>query len=177
VRTVTRLVSALLALALLVGGLLVALEIAAAALGREDDLVLPWRDWRQDLLDTPWEDYVVRLVLAAMLAAGLLLLFLLFARRRPTAVRLADRSAGATADLDRGGLERHLSSCLDRVEGVGGVGVRVRGGKARVSAVTPARDTAPVEASLRNAAERALGELGLASPLPVRVAVSSRRES
>jgi hypothetical protein len=57
------------------------------------------------------------------------------------------------------------------------VGVRVRGGKARVSAVTPARDTAPVEASLRNAAERALGELGLASPLPVRVAVSSRRES
>ena len=176
-RIATRLVSTLLALALLVGGLLLALEILAAGLGREDDLVVPWRDWRQDLLDTPWEDYVVRVVLAAMLAAGLLLLLLLFARRRPTAVRLADRSSGATAELDRGGLERHLSSCLSRVDGVAGTGVRVRGGKARVSAVTPARDTAPVEASLRNAAERALGELGLASPLPVRVVVSSRRES
>lgn len=176
-RTLTRLVSALLALALFVGGLLLALEIVVAALGREDDLVVPWRDWRQNLLDTPWEDYVVRVVLAAMLVVGLLLLVLLFARRRATAVRLADRSAGSTAELDRSGLERHLTACMRNVEGVGGVGVRVRGGKARISAVTPARETAPVEASLRNAAERALGELGLASPLPVRVAVSSRRES
>ena len=175
-RTVTRLVSALLALALLVGGLLAALEIVAAGLGREEDLVVPWRDWRADLLDTPWDDYVVRVVLAVTLAVGLLLLFLLLARRRPTAVRLAERSGGATAELDRSGLERHLSSCLDRVEGVGSVGVRVRGGKARVSAVTPARDTAPVESSLRSAADRALGELGLASSLPVRVAVTSRRE-
>ena len=175
-RTVTRLVSALLALALLVGGLLAALEIAAAGLGREDHLVVPWRDWRQDLLDTPWEDYVVRVVLAGLLAAGLLLLFLLLARRRPTAVRLVDRADGATADLDRGGLERHLAACMDRVEGVSTVGVRVRGGKARISAVTPARDTAPVESSLRGAADRALGQLGLATSLPVRVSVSSRRE-
>ena len=176
-RTVTRLISALLALAFIVGGLLAALEILAAGLGREDHLVVPWRDWREDLLDTPWEDYVVRVVLAATLAVGLLLLFLLLARRRPTAVRLETRTDGATAELDRSGLERHLSSCLQRVDGVGGVGVRVRGGKARVSAVTPARDTAPVESSLRSAADRALGELGLGSSLPVRVAVSSRRDS
>jgi hypothetical protein len=176
VRTVTRLVSALLAVALLAGGLLVALEIAAAALGREDDLVVPWRDWRQNLLDTPWEDYTVRVVLAAMVVGGVLLLLLLLARRRPTAVRLAGRADGTTAELDRSGLERHLTSCLQRVEGVGGTSVRVRGGKARISAVTPARDTAPVESSLRGAADQALGELGLASSLPVRVAVSSRRE-
>jgi len=176
VRTVTRLVSALLALALLVGGLLAALEIAAAGLGREDDLVVDWRDWRQDLLDTPWEDYVVRLVLAAMVAVGLLLLFLLLARRRPTAVRLSDRVAGSAADLDRGGLERFLAARLDRVDGVGSAGVRIRGGRARVTAVTPARDTAPVESALRSATDAALGELGLATSLPVRVAVSSRRE-
>ena len=176
-RIVTRLVSALLALALLVGGLLAALEIAAAGLGREDDLVVPWRDWRQDLLETPWEDYIVRVVLAAMVAVGLLLLFLLFSRRRPTAVRLADRTDGARAELDRSGLERHLRSCLQRVEGVGDLAVRVRGGRARIAAVTPVRDTAPVESSLRAAAEEALGQLGLASPLPVRVAVTSRRES
>ena len=176
-RTVTRLVSALLALALLVGGLLAALEIAAAGLGREDHLVVPWRDWRQDLLDTPWEDFTVRVVLAALLAAGILLLFLLLARRRPTAVPLADRVAGSAADLDRGGLERFLAARLERVDGVGGTNVKVRGGKARVTAVTPARDTAPVESSLRGAADAALGELGLATSLPVRVSVSSRRES
>ncbi|HZB72854.1 MAG TPA: DUF6286 domain-containing protein [Acidimicrobiales bacterium] len=176
-RTVTRLVSALLALALLVGGLLAALEIAAAGLGREDHLVVPWRDWRQDLLDTPWEDFTVRVVLAALLAVGVLLLFLLLARRRPTAVPLADRVAGSAADLDRGGLERFLAARVSRVDGVGGASVKVRGGKARVTAVTPARDTAPVESSLRGAADTALGELGLASSLPVRVSVSSRRES
>ncbi|MCI3948350.1 MAG: hypothetical protein K0R11_284 [Acidimicrobiales bacterium] len=176
-RTVTRLVSALLALALLVGGLLAALEIAAAGLGREDHLVVPWRDWRQDLLDTPWEDFTVRVVLAALLAAGVLLLFLLLARRRPTAVPLADRVAGSAADLDRSGLERFLAARVSRVDGVGGANVKVRGGKARVTAVTPARDTAPVESSLRGAADAALGELGLASSLPVRVSVSSRRES
>jgi hypothetical protein len=177
VRTVTRLVSALLALAMLVGGALAALEIAAAGLGREEDLVVPWRDWRQDLLDTPWEDFTVRVWLFAILGVGALLLFLLLARRRPTAVRLADRVAGARAELDRSGLERHLTACLQRVDGVGGVGVRVRGGKARISGVTPARDTAPVESSLRGAADRALSELGLASSLPVRVAVSSSRDS
>jgi Family of unknown function (DUF6286) len=177
VRTVTRLVSALLALALLVGGLLAALEIVAAGLGREEDLVVPWRDWRADLLDTPWDDYVVRVVLAVTLAVGLLLLFLLLARRRPAAVRLADRTDGATAELDRGGLERHLAASLRRVEGVASVAVRVRGGKTKVTAVTPSRDTAPVESGLRRALDQALSHLGLASPLPARVSVVSRRES
>jgi hypothetical protein len=176
VRIVTRLVSALLALALLVGGALAALEILAAGLGREDDLVAPWRDWRRTLLDTPWEDYTVRVVLAITLAVGLLLLFLLLAPRRPTAVPLAPKADGASAELDRSGLERYLSSRLRRVDGVATTSVRVRGGRARVSAVTPGRETTTVEQSLRRAAEDALGELGLASPLAVRVAVSSRRE-
>jgi hypothetical protein len=92
-------------------------------------------------------------------------------------VPLADRVAGSAADLDRGGLERFLAARVSRVDGVGGASVKVRGGKARVTAVTPARDTAPVESSLRGAADTALGELGLASSLPVRVSVSSRRES
>jgi hypothetical protein len=177
VRIVTRLVSAVLALALLVGGLLAALEIAAAGLGREEDLVVPWRDWRQDLLETPWEDFTVRVWLTAILAVGALLLFLLLVPRRPTAVPLADRVAGSAAELDRSGLEHHLAACLQRVDGVGGARVRVRGSRVLVSAVTPGRDTGPVESSLRSAADAALRQLDLARSLSVRVAVSSRRES
>ena len=175
-RTVTRLVSALLALALLAGGLLVALEVAAAGLGREDHLVLPWRDWRETLLDTPWDDFAVRLVCAILVAVGALLLFMLLAPRRPRAVGLAPRVDGATADLDRSGLERWLAIRVGKADGVASSDVRVRRGTARVQAVTPSRETASVEQSVANAAHAALAELGVASSLPVRVSVVSRRE-
>ncbi|CAN5608908.1 hypothetical protein BH18ACT1_BH18ACT1_09560 [soil metagenome] len=175
-RIVTRLVSTLLALALLVGGALAVLEITAAGLGRDDHLVLPWRDWRQTLLDTPWEDFAVRLVCAVLVALGLLLLFLLVAPRRPRAVALAPRVDGATADLDRSGLERWLAVRVSKADGVASSSVRVRGGKAKVQAVTPARETAAVEQAVTTTADAALAELGLGSSLPVRVSVISRRD-
>jgi len=176
VRLLTRLVSAVLAIVLLVGGVAVAVEILVAAIGREQPLWLPWDEWRRTGVETPWSDPVTRTVLIAVVAVGFLLLFLLFAPRRARAVPLAHRVAGAEADLDRGGLERWLEGRMARVDGVAAATVRVRRGAARVRASTPARETADVRERVRAAASAALGELDLASALPVRVAVDSARE-
>lgn len=174
-RILTRAVSALLALALLAGGVLVALEILVAGLGREKPLVLPWDDWRRTALDTPWRDADARLAFILMIVIGALLLLLLVARRRPTTVALEHRVDGSDAELDRAGLERWLTARLEQVDGVSGARVRVRGGKAKVRAETPARETVALQESLRSTAAGHLDELGLARPLPLRVAVASRR--
>jgi Family of unknown function (DUF6286) len=176
VRTLTRLVSAVVALLLLAGGLLAALEIAAAGLGRDDDLALPWRDWRREALETPWEDPAVRVTLVAVLAVGLLLLFLLLVPRAPRGLPLVPRVEGASADLDRAGLERWLGARLGRVDGVAGPSVRVRRGGVRVRVSTPGRETGSVELGVRAAAETALADLGLVSVPPVRVSVIPRRD-
>lgn len=176
-RIATRALSALLALALLAGGVVVALEIASAALGREQPLVLPWDEWYQHGIDTTWTSTGWRVVFVALVAAGLALLVVLLARRPPTSLALEHRVDGADAEVDRVGLERWLSSRLQDVDGVSGAKIKVRGHKARVKAVTPGRQTGPVRESLGTAARQALDDLDLARPLPVRVAVSSQRES
>lgn len=43
-------------LVLLVGGLLVAVEIALQALGRDATWVLPWDTWYRDGIETQWSD-------------------------------------------------------------------------------------------------------------------------
>lgn len=174
-RVLTRVVSALLALALLAGGVLVTLEILVAGIGRERPLVLPWDEWRRTALDTPWRDADARLAFILMIVVGGLLLLLLVARRRPTAVPLLHRVDGSDAEVERSGLERWLTARLEQVDGVSGARVRVRGGKAKVTAETPARETEAVRESVHSVAANHLHELGLARPLPLKVAVTSRR--
>lgn len=175
-RVVNRIVSALVALALLVGGLLVALEIAAAGIGRSEPVVLPWDDWRTSALDTPWEDANLRLLFIVLAVVGLLLLAFQLVRRRPIAIPMQTDTPGAEADLDRHGLERWLTSKVERVAGVAGARVSVTNTSARVRAETPGRETGAVQQGVAAAANSALSELRLARSLPVKVSVTSRRD-
>lgn len=174
-RTLTRLVSTVLAVALLAGGLLVALEIAAAGLGREQPVVLQWDNWYRSAVGTRWTDPDWRLLFVIFTVLGALLLFLLLARRRPTGVPLSDRVPGSQADLDRSGLERWLSSRVDKVDGVASNSVRVNKNRASVKVVTPGRDTEQVRQAVGAATTQNLEQLGLSTRLPVKVAVSSQR--
>ena len=172
-RILNRIVSALLALALLAGGLLVAVEIASAAFGRDDPLVLPWDRWYEDGTTTPWSDPDVRLTFAGLVLAGVLLLLLEVARRRPTAVPLASNDTGARAELDRQGLEAWLGQRLRDVDGVSTAKARITRSGASVRAETTGRDTDRLRDELRVEAGRALDQLELARPLPVKVNVHS----
>jgi hypothetical protein len=173
VRILNRFVSALLALALLAGGLVLAAEIVSAAFGRDEPLVLPWDRWYDDATTTPWSDPDVRLVCAALVVAGVLLLLLEAARRRPTAIPMSAGTTGGRADLDRRGLEAWLGQRMVEVDGVSGAKARITKSAATVRAETPGRETGRLRDELQVAAGRALDQLELARPIPVKVTVQS----
>jgi hypothetical protein len=176
-RALNRAVSAVLALLLLLGGVLVALEIVAAFFGREQPLLLPWDEWYRSAVDTPWSDPDLRLAFVLLLAAGVLLLGLEAASRRPQAVAMAGHDGAAPADLDRRGLERWLTARLSRVDGVSKTKVGISRKGAVIDAATPGRETERVRDQLRVTAGEALAELDLARPMPLRVRVQSGRAS
>jgi hypothetical protein len=174
-RIANRIVAGVVALVLLVGGVLVAIEIVLQAAGREEPWVLPWDTWHREGLDTPWSDPTVRAVCIGLIVAAVLLLLLQFARRRPTALPVRPRADGVHVDLDRRGLEHWLEARLDDVEGVGSVSVRAQRRKVRVRADAVARETAPIEHRLDEAAVREIGALDLVRPPSVDVHVRPRR--
>ena len=172
-RILNRFISALLAVALLAGGLLVAVEIVSAAFGREDPLLLPWDRWYDEAVTTPWSDSDLRLGFAGLVLAGVLLLVLEAARRRPTAVPLAPGETGVSADLDRKGLEAWLGQRLEVVDGISSARTRITKSAATVRAETSGRETGRLRDELGVEAGRALDGLELDRPMPVKVSVHS----
>ena len=170
-RVLNRVVCAVLALSLLVGGLLVASEVVLAGIGREQWLV-PYGSWQRTAETTPWSDSGLRLALAGLVLAGLVLLALQLSRRRSDEMVMA-RSAGADAHLDRRSAERWLAERVQRVEGVVDATARL-GRRAAVVRVAPVgRRAEGLEERVRQAATDHLRELGLAEPLRVTVEVHS----
>ena len=176
VRTTNRIVSALLAIALLVGGLVVAVEVVLAALDKGSWL-LPHEDWARSARETVFTDRSARLLFLLLAAIGLALLLLELARRRPPALPMAERDSAIDADLDRRGIERWLSTRLATVEGVTGTKAKITRRTVEVSAQTPQRETTDVQRRLEAAAQENLDQLDLAQPLTARAKVTSRRSS
>ena len=175
IRIVDRIVAGIVALVLLVGGVLVAIEIALQAAGREEPWVLPWDTWYREGLETLWSDPTVRAVSIGLLVAAVLLLALQLAPRRPSALPWRPRADAVQVDLDRRGLAHWLEARLAQVGGVGWVRVRARRRSVRVRADAVARDTAPIEQRLDEAAVDRLTELDLMRRPSVHVRVRPRR--
>lgn len=173
-RIADRVVAGILALVLLVGGVLVAIEIGLHAAGRDDPWVLPWDTWYDEGTETAWSDPEVRAVCVGLVVVAILLLALQVARRRPSAVPIRREDDGVDVDLDRRSVENWLEARLARVDGVGGVKVRARRRKVRVRAESVARETEPIERRLDEAATRELADLDLERPPSVNVRVRSR---
>jgi len=171
VRVANRVLAAVLALALLVGGVLVAVEIVVAAFGR-DPWVVPHDAWYRSTLERTWDDAATRWVCIGLVLAGLLLLGLQLARRRPVALPLAP---GATpADLGRRSMERSLARAASRVDGVARAKVKVSGDRADVAATTNRRRADEVRPRLAAAVDQRVRAFGLARSPEVRVRVEGR---
>lgn len=170
-RIANRVVAAVLALGLLVGGLLVAVEIVVAGFDRRP-WVLPHDDWYDSARARMWEDAPPRWIFIGLVVAGLLLLFLQFARRRPTALPMAP--GAVPADVRRRSLERSLVREATRVDGVSAAKAKVDGGRVEVVATSNRRQVDDLEPRLTHALDRRLGALGLARPPSVRVKVQGR---
>lgn len=176
VRSTNRVVSALLALALVVGGVVVAVEIVLAALERGHWL-LPHGTWLASARETTWEDRSARLLFLALVLLGLALVLLELARRRPPALEMASRSGGVRADLERRGIERWLATRLADVDGATAVKAKIGTRAVDVTAATPQREVAEVQQRLERTAQDHLNQLDLARPLAARAKVTSRRQT
>lgn len=165
-----RVLCALLALAVLAAGLLVAAEILAAGLDR-GPWIVPYDRWQRTLRTTPWSDLAVRLVSAGMVVVGVVILVLQAWRRRPGALVLAPTAGGAAARLDRRRAEQWLSEHLGRVDGVGSAAVRLDAKVARVRARTTEADPSATERRLRDDLDHQLERLGLESRLRTKLDV------
>ncbi|SCG67978.1 hypothetical protein [Micromonospora inositola] len=119
-RTVNRVATLLLAVALLAGGILVAVEASLAALGRPG-LLLP--RGHAALTGTRWQDAPARTVAAAVTLIGLVVLAAQLRRWQPTRLRL-DGDDGW--HLHRRSVERRLARAVRSVPSVRRARVRIR---------------------------------------------------
>ena len=170
-RVVNRVLAAVLALGLLVGGLLVAVEIVVAGFGRRP-WVLPHDRWYLSARQRSWESAPPRWIFIAMVAAGLLLLLSQLVRRRPTALPLAPGSV--PTELSRRSLEKALVRETARIDGVAAAKAKVSDDRAEVVASSNRRQTGDLEPRIAQTLDRRLHALGLARPPAVRVKVRGR---
>jgi ABC-type Fe3+ transport system permease subunit len=168
-----RAVSALLALALLIGSLLVIAEVAAAALDRGPWLV-PYPEWTEWMRSRSWNDWVVVTVLVGLVLVGLLLLALALRRGKPATLPLRGRTPGVTVKASRRSVERSLAAAAARTSGVTGADASVRRRSARIGTRTATRSGSDVRQEVESAVKDRLDSLGLARDMRTRVAVSTK---
>ena len=166
-----RALAAVLALGLLVGGLLLAVEIVVAGFDRRP-WVLPHDDWYTSARTRSWDSAPPRWIFIGLVVAGLLLLLLQLARRRPNVLPLAPGEV--PADIGRRSLEKALVREAARVDGVSAAKAKVDGDRAQVTAASNRRQTDDLEPTVTQALDRRMGALGLARPPEVRVKVHGR---
>ena len=171
-----RILSVLLALVLLLGGLLAAVEIVLALLGRDHWLV-PHEDWADRIGEQTWDATTVRTVAGAVAVVGLVLLLVGLSRGRPAALTLparADGPGGVTVTASRRGIERSLEQAVRESDGITGAKATVSRRTATVYATSSTRVPGDLRPGVEKALAGRLAELGLTDTLRTKVRVTSR---
>jgi hypothetical protein len=170
---VNRVLSALLALVLILGSLLVVSEILVAALGRPPWLA-PYPEWSRWLSSHSWNDALVIALAAGAVVLGLLLLVAAFWRGKPAALTLEPRTAGVEVTASRRSVEKSLAAAASRTTGVTGATASVGRRKARVDAQGATRSESDLREEVEAVVSRKLVSLGLADRIRSRVVVRTK---
>jgi hypothetical protein len=170
---VTRVVAALLALALLAASLLAVVEIVAAALDRAPVLV-PHPDWTEWLLTQYWNDWIVIVALGGLVVLGLLLLLLALRRGKPASLALKSRTEGVDVSASRRSVEKSLTAAAARTSGIAGASASVGRRTARVDARTVARSEPEKRDEVESAVRERLDSLGLERRMRTRVKLTTK---
>lgn len=160
-RTLTRVLAALVGLALLVGGLVLALEVALTAARSEAQLV-PYDQAIDGARQRSWDDPLVLLIGLGALLLGLLLLLLTLRRRAPLAVPGEDRQ-DMSVSFARKPLEQAVGRLAERSAGVENVRVTLHKNKAEVQAASLSNDLGSTKQVLQSRLDDGLQRLPLKS--------------
>ena len=176
-RVVERFLSLLLALAVLAGSVLLALEVGGAVAGRPPVLV-QWRSAYTGGNENAWDAAPVRLLAIALVVAGLLLLLVTAKPRRPSRLRMTGSDPTIDAAMTRRSLRSTLLDGAKQVAGVSSAKVRVSKRKATVDATSRLGSTDAARGltgELEGVLRGRLDALQLAKPPRLRARVAPRR--
>ncbi|MDV6011397.1 DUF6286 domain-containing protein [Haloechinothrix sp. LS1_15] len=170
-RVAVRLFSILLAMAVVVAGVLLAVETSWRWLRPgEAPLLVPWTEWRAGLAELTWEATPVRLTAIAALALGVVLV-LLAATARIRTVPFEPPKPEVSASTTPRSLARALRHHIEELDGVDSVSVSATARKVRVSARSRFARPAELRPRLHEAVTTALAGLPLQKRPRVVVAV------
>jgi hypothetical protein len=164
----SRVVSALLAIALVIGSLLMVVEIVAAALDRAPALV-PYPEWTRWLRTHSWNDWAVNAILCGMIVLGLLLLLLATRRGKPASLALTRTTEGVEVTASRRSVEKSLAATAARTTGITGASASVSRRTARVKARTVTRSDSGIRDEAETAVTGLLDSLNLERRMRLRV--------
>jgi hypothetical protein len=171
-RTVNRLIAAVLALGLIVVGFLSVVEIILVALGLPP-LVVPYESWLDTARSSTYGDRSVIVSAIALLALGLVLIVLQLLRRPPLSYSLETKHDRVDTQIDRRSLERVAARAARDVDGVEKARCRAKAGRLAVSATTGREEILGLDGKIRAAVEDRLFALEPATTLTVSVKVQS----
>jgi hypothetical protein len=174
-RTIARLLAAVVAIALFAAGVVAVIEVIAAAFGA-DPVIAPRDDWARNGRTTHWNDTDVRVFFVILAVIGVILLFVALGRRRPTYLPVTTGTGAEVeaASVRRASVEANLASTARSVDGVRAARVRVDRRRIRVKTTTNRKDLTGLDAAVQAAVDGRLTQIALASPLPVRVATQTK---
>jgi len=175
-RILNKLLAAVVSLGLIAGGLLVAIEVIFAELGRSS-WVIPYEDWYRAGQSHAWSSPIVRNVGIALCAIGVVLLLLQLVKHAPEVVSLEDQKGQhGQAVVRRRSLERCLERAAHTVDGISRARVRVRRNSVRVRARTNRRNPGDLKAHATVAVSERIGTTNLARAPRIAVALRHREE-
>jgi hypothetical protein len=177
-RVANRLLAFILAAGLLAVSVVVIAEVIGFA-AHHSPLLVHWTTWSHWAGNTHWDNFVIRVWAAILIAVGLVLVGLEIKPRRVTRLPLGSADSATDTSVTRRGLARMLRTEATRVDGITSATVRVRRRSARVTAASGARGgaaagalTEPVTQALRAHLDSL--EMRHAPRLTVRVVPRSR---
>jgi hypothetical protein len=176
-RAFDRLLSVLIALALLVLGLTITVEVVHTFFGQPGHLLLPWEDLARWARGSTWNDLLVRALGAALTILGLALLLTEIRRRRPGLVTLSPRVDGVTSGVTRSSLNRALAATAADVDGVRSASATLRRRRADIKAVTALRDPGDLQSRINATVSERVQHLDLVATPAVRVRLRKKTSS
>jgi Ni/Fe-hydrogenase subunit HybB-like protein len=175
-RVVNRPLAFVLAAALAAAAVLVIIEVIGAA-AHHGPLVVPWTTWYRWANRTRWDQLVIQVWSAILIAIGAVILAIELKPARVTRLSLRSGHDATDAAVTRRGLAKTLRAAATGIDGISAAAVTVGRRRARVTATAAARGRTAAEAlrePVTQTLQQRLDAMGLRHPPSLTVRVTTR---